>query len=116
MTREAAAAFMGVSMDASEDEVKKAYRKLALRYHPDKCTDMPVEEAGACAAPPPPPPSLASRRALPPPYARALPTLSAAHPFPFASPLPARPPTPPPHPPRPAQRPSSSSWRPPTRA
>ena len=50
MTREAAAAFMGVSTDASDDEVKKAYRKLALRYHPDKCTDMPVEEAGACVA------------------------------------------------------------------
>ena len=35
---------LGIAKDASQDEVKRAYRKLARKYHPDVSKEPDAEE------------------------------------------------------------------------
>ena len=35
---------LGISENASEEEIKKAYKELVKKYHPDKYQDNPLSE------------------------------------------------------------------------
>ena len=40
---------LGISPNATDDEVKKAYRRMAMEYHPDKQVNVSEQEKQAAA-------------------------------------------------------------------
>ena len=50
-------ALLGVAPDATTAQIKKAYRKLAKRYHPDVNHDEPMPPSGSGRSPKPTTPS-----------------------------------------------------------
>ena len=46
-SREEACKILGISTSTSQEEIKKTYKKLALKYHPDRYAGKPESEKKA---------------------------------------------------------------------